>query len=150
PVIAEDDLGGPGAWALILTATSVGMLLGSVVALRFRPARPMLVCWLLALVDPPGFVLLGLAGPLPAIALLAGLSGITFPIFETLWTTTIQRNVPPDALGRVTSYDWFGSLVTAPVGYALAGPLVALVGASGLLYIAAVAIIVIPLGVLAV
>jgi len=150
PVIAKDELGGPGAWALILTATSIGMLLGSVVALRIRPARPMLVCWLLALVDPPGFVLLGMAGPLPAIAVLAALSGVTFPVFETLWTTTIQRNVPPEALGRVTSYDWFGSLVTAPLGYALAGPLVALMGASGLLYLASAAIIVIPLAVLAV
>jgi hypothetical protein len=53
-------------------------------------------------------------------------------------------------LGRVTSYDWFGSLVTAPLGYALAGPLVALVAASGVLYLAAVAIVVIPLAVLAV
>jgi MFS family permease len=150
PVIAKDELGGPGAWALILTATSVGMLLGSFVALRIRPARPMLVCWLLALIDPPGFVLLGMAGPLPAIAGLAALSGVTFPVFETLWTTTIQRNVPPEALGRVTSYDWFGSLVTAPLGYALAGPLVALMGASGLLYLASAAIIVIPLAVLAV
>jgi MFS family permease len=150
PVVAEEQLGGAGAWALILTATSVGSLLGSLVALRFRPARPMLVCWLLAFVDPPGFVLLGLAGPLPVIVLLAALSGVTFPVFETLWTTTIQRNVPPEALGRVTSYDWFGSLVTAPLGYALAGPLVALIGASGLLYVAAVAIFVIPLAVIAV
>jgi MFS family permease len=150
PVIAEEELGGAGAWAVILTAGSVGGLAGSVVALRFRPRRPMVVCWLLCLVEPPGLVLLGLAGPLPAIAFLAFLGGITFPVFETLWTTTIQRNVPPEALGRVTSYDWFGSLVTAPLGYALAGPLVTLVGASGLLYLAAVAIVIIPLAVLAV
>jgi len=110
----------------------------------------MQVCWLLCLVEPPQLVLLGLAGPVPAIAFLSLLGGVTFPVFETLWTTTIQREVPPDALGRVTSYDWFGSLVTAPLGYALAGPLVALVGASGLLYLAAVAIVVIPLAVLAV
>jgi MFS family permease len=150
PVIAKDELGGPGAWAVILTAGSVGALLGSVVALRFRPRRPMLVCWLLCLVEPPQLVLLGLAGPVPAIAFLAFLGGITFPMFETLWTTAIQRNVPPDALGRVTSYDWFGSLVTAPLGYALAGPLVAVVGASGVLYVAAAAIVVIPLAVIAV
>jgi MFS family permease len=150
PVIAKDELGGPGAWAVILTAGSIGSLLGSFVALRFRPRRPMQVCWLLCLVEPPQLVLLGLAGPVPAIAFLSLLGGVTFPVFETLWTTTIQREVPPDALGRVTSYDWFGSLVTAPLGYALAGPLVALVGASGLLYLAAVAIVVIPLAVLAV
>ena len=94
PVIAKDELGGPGAWAVILTAGSVGALVGSVVALRFRPRRPMLICWLLCLVEPPQLVLLGLAGPVPAIAFLAFLGGITFPMFETLWTTTIQRNVP--------------------------------------------------------
>src|SRR4051794_7027390 len=46
PVIAEASLGGPGSWAAILTASSVGGLVGSVVALRCRPRRPMLVCWL--------------------------------------------------------------------------------------------------------
>jgi hypothetical protein len=33
--------------------------------------------------------------------------------------------VPPQALSRVSSYDWMGSLVLLPVGYLAAGPLAA-------------------------
>ena len=56
--------------------------------------------------------------------------------------------MPPDALGRVTSYDYFGSLVTAPLGYALIGPVVALIGASALLYVAALSVVAITAGML--
>ena len=150
PVVAEEALGGAGAWAAILAAGSVGALLGGVVALRIRPRRPMVVCWLVCLVEPPSLILLSLHAPLPAILAAALVSGITFPVFETLWTTTLQREVPEEMLGRVTSYDWFGSLVTAPLGYALAGPAAALIGAEGLLVVAAVAVVVIPVVVLTV
>ena len=43
-------------------------------------------------------------------------------IFNVLWETTLQRSVPSEMLSRVSSYDWFGSLVFQPVGQAIAGP----------------------------
>jgi hypothetical protein len=43
-------------------------------------------------------------------------------IFMVLWTTTVQRGIPTHVLSRVGAYDWFGSLVFAPIGMALAGP----------------------------
>ncbi len=138
PVIAKESLGGPGAWAAILTASSIGAFAGSIIALRIRPRRPLLVCWLVCLMEPPQFIVLGMEAPLVSIAAVALAAGVTLPVFETLWTTTIQREVPPDALGRVTSYDYFGSLVTAPIGYALIGPVVALIGAPALLYVSAI------------
>jgi iron(III) transport system substrate-binding protein len=32
---------------------------------------------------------------------------------NTLFETTLQRQIPPESLSRVSSYDWFGSLVHA-------------------------------------
>lgn len=148
PAVAEEALGGAGAWAAILGVGSAGAFAGGAIALRIRPRHPMMVCWLMCLAEPPQLILLALHAPLPAILVAGFASGITFPIFETLWTTTLQREIPEEKLGRVTSYDWFGSLVTAPIGYALAGPVVALIGASGLLYISAVAVVAIPVAVL--
>jgi hypothetical protein len=39
-----------------------------------------------------------------------------------LWLTTMQNEVPPEALSRVASYDALGSLMLGPVGLLLAGP----------------------------
>lgn len=53
-----------------------------------------------------------------AAALIAG--------FETLgavaWTTTKQRLVPSELLGRVSSFDWFISTALLPLSYALTAP----------------------------
>lgn len=48
--------------------------------------------------------------------------GLGMDTFTVLWQTTMQREVPPEALSRVASYDAFGSMVFGPVGVLLAGP----------------------------
>ena len=35
---------------------------------------------------------------------------------------SMRREVPREVLSRVSAYDWFGSLVFLPLGYAIAGP----------------------------
>ena len=35
----------------------------------------------------------------------------------------MAERIPPEALSRVSSYDWMGSLLLLPVGYLLAGSL---------------------------
>jgi hypothetical protein len=49
-------------------------------------------------------------------------------VFGVLWNTTMQREVPPEVLSRVSSYDWFGSLVFLPLGFALVGPVSSAIG----------------------
>ena len=45
-----------------------------------------------------------------------------------LWFTALQSNVPREALSRVSAYDLMGSLMFGPIGLALAGPLVSIIG----------------------
>jgi hypothetical protein len=52
-----------------------------------------------------------------------------------VWETTLQQHIPASARSRVSSYDWFGSIALAPLGYALIGPLAAGVGVSAALYL---------------
>ena len=40
PYIAKQSLGGPGAWAVIVTGEAIGSLAGGIAGLRFRPSRP--------------------------------------------------------------------------------------------------------------
>ena len=45
-----------------------------------------------------------------------------------IWTTLLQRNVPGDLLGRVTSLDWLVSISLVPISFALTGPIASEIG----------------------
>jgi MFS family permease len=137
PLIADEELGGAGAWATILAAYGVGGLLGGVVALRWRPHRPLFAAMLLLALEAPVPALLALGAPVWVIAAAALVGGVSFGIFMTLWDTTMQQRVPDEALSRVSSFDWMGSLALLPLGYALAGPAADRVGVDPVLYVAA-------------
>src|SRR5699024_10262769 len=122
PVVAKEHLGGAGAWSAILTGEAVGMLVGVVIALRIRPRRPILVGVLLTGLTAVPYLLLGFGAPLPVIVLGGFLMGLGMDVFNVLWQTAMQREVPPEALSRVASYDAFGSMVLGPIGVLLAGP----------------------------
>jgi MFS family permease len=83
---------------------------------------------------PPATLALG--APVYAIAAVAFISGAGLMIFNSLWETTLQRHVPDAALSRVSAYDWFGSLMMQPLGFALVGPAVVLFGQTRWLWIA--------------
>jgi predicted MFS family arabinose efflux permease len=149
-VIAKRSLGGAGAWSLILAVFAVGTLVGGAVSLRFRPQRPLVVgtAWTAGLALPIGMLALGLG----AVEIAAGafVAGLGLSIFEALWSTTLQREVPRESLSRVSAYDWFGSIATIPIGYALTGVVAGAIGASTVLWIGAGAVLVSTAAVLAV
>ena len=95
---------------------------GGGVALRWRPTRPLLVCACSNIVLAPPLVLLAVTAPAAAVAAGALVAGVAIGIFGTLWETTMQTQIPPDRLSRVSSYDWMGSVVFLPAGFALVGP----------------------------
>ncbi|MFF7988846.1 MFS transporter [Kitasatospora xanthocidica] len=120
PLIAATRFGGDGAWVALTQAGAVGLLVGSLIAGRVRPRRPVLAGDLaLALYGLP---LLALAAPAPvAVAVAAqavAMAGLGF--LNPVWETVVQQDFPAGALARVTSYDWLLSLGAAPLGYVLA------------------------------
>ena len=142
PVVADDRLGGAGAWAAILTAGGVGALAGGVAAMHVRPSRPPVACILWPLLILPEFAALAAGAPTWVIAAGAFSGGFGLANHVALWFTVFQREVPEHAQSRVASYDAFGSFVLNPLGAAIAGPLAAAVGISSALWIAAAAILV--------
>jgi hypothetical protein len=58
------------------------------------------------------------------------------------WTVTMARNIPPDLLARVSSYDVLGSVSAMPAGAVVVGPLAAVIGVSATQYGAAALIII--------
>jgi predicted MFS family arabinose efflux permease len=136
-VVADDQLGGARAWGAILAALGVGSILGGVAAIRLHPRRPLVIAEIAAALFAVPIALVALPASTAAIAVAAGLAGIGISVFGTLWETTLQQHIPPAALSRVSSYDWFGSVAFDPLGYLIAGPVAGLIGVRTFLFIAA-------------
>jgi predicted MFS family arabinose efflux permease len=136
PLVSKESLGGAAAWALIVSALGVGSLVGGVLALHVHPRRPMLTATLALSVFALPLAMLALELPAIYIAAVELLAGIGLMISNTVWETTLQRYVPAEALSRVSSYDWFGSLAFQPLGYAIWGPVAEIAGVSTTLWVA--------------
>lgn len=148
PVVAKESLGGPAAWGMIAAGWGAGTLIGGLVALRWKPLRPMLVCCVAVLLIAPGMALLALRAPAPLIAVLNAVGGSGMGMFAALWQTTLQQHVPEEALSRVSAWDWMGSYAFLPLGLVLAGPVSAIIGVSATLWISVAFIVLSTLAVL--
>jgi predicted MFS family arabinose efflux permease len=137
PVIANDRLGGARGWSWVLAAESVGMLVGVVIAIRARPRYPIRLVVLLTFPLAGLPLALGLGAPLVVAVAASFVGGVAVDILVVMWDTTMQREIPAEALSRVSSYDALGTLMLGPVGLLLAGPAVGLLGAAPALLISA-------------
>ena len=137
PVVAERSLGGAAAWGTVLGAMGVGALIGSLVAIRVHPRRPLVLAGVAygLFVFPLAF--LAAAAPVAVIAFGALLGGVAMMLGNAVWESTLQARVPAESLGRVSAYDWFGSLAFNPVGMAIWGPIAELIGIHTALWLAA-------------
>jgi MFS family permease len=73
-------------------------------------------------------IAMGLATSLWQVILSAAVLGVAFGMGTVIWGTLLQRRVPSELLGRVSSLDFFVSLALMPVSMALAGPLAHWIG----------------------
>lgn len=148
PVVAKAELGGAAAWTKILTAEAVGLILGGVIALRWRPSRPIFAVVLLSFLAAPPYLLLGWSAPLVVVMVGSFGIGLAFELLTVIWQTTMQTQIPPESLSRVSSYDALGSLFLGPLGLVLAGPAADHIGAHTSLVVCGVIMLVASLGAL--
>jgi len=137
PVVAKASLGGASAWGLIATGSAVGFVVGGAIALRIRPRRPLVNVFLLMTLTSVQLAALALRQPALAVAAVSVVATAAVAMTNAVWTTTLQEHIPSHALARVSAYDWLGSLVFLPVGYAVSGPLAAVLGVDAVLWLAA-------------
>jgi predicted MFS family arabinose efflux permease len=122
PLVADETFG-RASWGLIIAAETVGLALGGLLALRWRPRHALGIG--VALVAVTALPIVGLAltplVPLLVVAFLIG--GLAIEQFGVAWDQSLQQNIPPATLARVYSYDAVGSFIAIPVGEILVGPL---------------------------
>jgi MFS family permease len=150
PFVAEKELGGAAAWGFILAAEAVGMILAGIVALRYRPERPLLVATLAVLTMAPLLALLGLAAPLLLILPAAMIAGVGLELYGVFWDTTLQQHIPDEKLSRVSSYDVLGSFALIPIGVAVMGPISGAIGVANTLIGAALVVVLATVAVISV
>jgi predicted MFS family arabinose efflux permease len=137
PVVAERSLGGAAAWGTVLGAMGIGALIGSLVAMRARPRRPLVLAGVAYGLFVFPFLFLAAGAPVAVIALGALFGGVATMLGNAVWESTLQARVPAESLSRVSAYDWFGSLAFNPVGMAIWGPIAGLMGIHAALWLAA-------------
>jgi MFS family permease len=128
PLVAKESLGGATSWGLIGTAGGLGAVVGDALALRLRPRRPLLAGGLAVSLSALEPALLVRPFPTGVIAVSAAIGFAASGFSNALWFTALQERIPRDALSRVSSFDWLGSIALQPAGFALAGPLAAVIG----------------------
>jgi MFS family permease len=137
PTVADRDLGGPAVWGTILGVLGLGALVGSLLATRARPRRPLLFVAAFEGLFGVALAFLAAAAPAPLLAIGAFLSGVGMMLGNSVWESTLQRHIPGQELSRVSSYDWFGSFVFYPLGLATWGIVAGAIGLHPTLWIAA-------------
>lgn len=146
PVIAVRSLGGAAAYAVVASSVGIGSVVGAAASFTLRPRRPLRVAFTQMAGMAPLIALLAIPAPVAGLACAAFLSGLAIQIFNAIWNTTLQEYLHDETRSRVSSYDWFGSLALRPLGFAVIGPIAALLGYRATLLGSAAVIVACALG----
>jgi DHA3 family tetracycline resistance protein-like MFS transporter len=125
PFIAKDRfVDGARMYGFILAAFGVGSAIGALaVSSRLLPRRYLTVMMVMWGAGSLPLAIVGWTSSFPVMALATFVVGVTDGAGSVIWGTLLQRRVPRQMLGRVSSLDFFVSLVFMPVSFAIAGPL---------------------------
>ena len=129
PAVSREVYGGEAVFGITNAAWGVGTVTGSIAGGRWRPRRPMRTGMLVSLVWPGQIALFAIGPPLPVLYPSTVVAGVGIGLFGVWWETALATRIPPHLLSRVSAWDWMGSLALLPVGYLLAGPVAAALGA---------------------
>lgn len=140
PFAIRDQLGGDAReFGLVMAAFGIGGAVGAlVISSRSLPRRYLTIMTLMWGVGAVPVVVLGFAQELWLMMVGAAIVGATGSAAMVIWGTLLQRRVPDHLRGRISSLDFFVSLLLMPVSMALAGPAGALFGVTAVFIVAGV------------
>ncbi|HEY4997123.1 MAG TPA: MFS transporter [Solirubrobacteraceae bacterium] len=129
PLVARQQYGHVSVYGIVEAALGFGTILGSLAGVLWRPRFPIRTGMLLILLWPVTSILYALGLTLALVIPTTIIAGAGVALFDIWWLTALAERIPPAALSRVSSFDWMISLALMPLGYVLAGPLAAGLGA---------------------
>jgi Transmembrane secretion effector len=141
PFVVRNDLGGSATdLGLVFGAGGVGALAAAIIVgqrgrLPRRAITALYCAWAIALFAMVG---LGIAHAVWQAMLVAIVSESSLTVLIVLWYTVMQRLVPQELLGRVSSLDWMMTTAGVPLSFAIVGPAAAAFGARTVLVVAGI------------
>ena len=141
PYVIKNELhGGPTALGLVFGAGGLGsvaaaLFFGQRGSLPRRPVTALYLAWAIAMFGTAGF---GLVTGVWQAMIVALATEACITILIVIWFTLVQRLVPNDLLGRVTSLDWMISIGGVPLSFAIVGPVASAIGARMTLVLAGI------------
>ena len=141
PFIAKERFtDGARMYGFILAFFGAGSALGALVVSSGRLPRRyltvMMAMWSLGAIP---LVVFGVTSSFPLMAVATFIIGLTDGAGMVIWGTLLQRRVPTEMLGRVSSLDFFVSLAFMPVSFAIVGPLSKVVSMQTIFLVAGIA-----------
>ena len=128
PLLAIKKFHGASSWATIVAVEFFGYLAGSLIAIKVRPKYPMRFLLLGTYAICGYLIALAFSNSVLVIAIFAFLFGVNFDLWGAIWSTALQKEVPKESLSRVSAFDGMGTLLTRPIGVAVAAPLASAIG----------------------
>ncbi len=141
PFIANDRFDdGARMYGFILAFFGMGSALGALAVSSGRlPRRYLTVMMAMWGVGSIPLVVVGFTSSFTLMAVATFVVGITDGAGMVIWGTLLQRRVPTEMLGRVSSLDFFVSLAFMPVSFAIVGPLSKVVSMQTIFLVAGIA-----------
>jgi DHA3 family tetracycline resistance protein-like MFS transporter len=141
PFIANERFDdGARMYGFILAFFGMGSALGALAVSSGRLPRRyltvMMAMWGLGSVP---LVVVGFTSSFTWMAIATFVVGVTDGAGMVIWGTLLQRRVPTEMLGRVSSLDFFVSLAFMPVSFAIVGPLSKVVSMQTIFLVAGIA-----------
>ena len=149
PLLVRNVLhGGPQMFGLIGAFGGIGEIVGSVGIAQIKVRRPGIVMYVGSAICSLAVLSFGALPLLPVVLVASAVFAAGLVVLNTLWDSSLQKNVPGHLLGRVTSVDWFGSILLGPPAPLLAAVLAEHFGAQSIFLVGgliAVVVSVVPL-----
>ena len=141
PFVVTDQMSGTEFdLALVFGAGGAGSVIASLVmaqrgGLPRRPLTVMYIGWAIGMGMTAFF---GIVRNVPEAMVVSFIAESAIAVLVVIWFTCMQRLVPSELLGRVSSLDWMITILGAPVSFLVVGPLAAAFGADAVLIAAGV------------
>lgn len=141
PFIAKQRFeDGAKMFGFILAFFGAGSALGALAVSSGRlPRRYLTVMLTMWSVGSVPLVVFGFTSSFALMAVATFVIGFTDGAGMVIWGTLLQRRVPTEMLGRVSSLDFFVSLAFLPVSFAIVGPLSKVVSMQTIFLVAGIA-----------